>query len=133
MLFPLFDRFANNIKRANLDGSNVEIVVKDTEYPVDLLIDFDTRLIYWTSRDPGGVLRADLDGREIDGTTLTPIVTGLSNPIGITMDREKKKLYYTEVIISPPSGYIWESDMDGSHARKIVATPLPLGVFYAAE
>jgi sugar lactone lactonase YvrE len=126
------DRFANNIKRANLDGSDVEIVVKDTEYPVDLLIDFKTRLIYWTSRDPGGVLRADLDGLEIDGTTLTPIVKGLSNPIGITMDRERRKLYYTEVIISPPSGYIWESDMDGSNARKIVPTPLPLGVFYTA-
>jgi DNA-binding beta-propeller fold protein YncE len=127
------DRFANNIKRANLDGSDVEIVVKDTEYPVDLLIDFETRLIYWTTRDPGGVLRADMDGSEIDGKTLTPIVTGLSIPIGITMDRESRKLYYSEVIMSPPSGYIWESDMDGNHARKIVATIQPLGIFYTAE
>ncbi len=127
------DRFANNIKRANLDGSDVEIVVKDTEYPVDLLIDFETRLIYWTTREPGGVLRADMDGSEIDGKTLTPIVTGLSIPIGITMDRENRKLYYSDVILSPPSGYIWESDMDGSHARKILATLKPLGVFYTAE
>jgi len=127
------DRFANNIKRANLDGSDVEIVVRDSDYPVDLLIDFETRLIYWTTRDPGGVLRADMDGSEIDGKTLTPIVTGLSIPIGITMDRENKKLYYSEVIMSPPSGYIWESDMDGNHARKIVATIQPLGIFYTAK
>jgi len=127
------DRFANNIKRANLDGSDVEIVVKDTEYPVDLLIDFETRLIYWTTREPGGVLRADMDGSEIDGKTLTPIITGLTIPIGITMDRENRKLYYSDVILSPPSGYIWESDMDGSQARKILATLKPLGVFYTAE
>jgi len=37
------DRYANNIKRANLDGTDVEIVVKDTEYPVDLAIDFKSR------------------------------------------------------------------------------------------
>lgn len=90
-------------------------------------------MIYGTTRDPGGVLRADMDGSEIDGKTLTPIVTGLSIPIGITMDRDNKKLYYAEVIISPPSGYIWESNMDGSHARKIVATQKPLKVFYTAE
>jgi DNA-binding beta-propeller fold protein YncE len=127
------DRFANNIKRANLDGSDVEIVVKDTQYPVDLAIDFDTRMLYWTARDSGGVERAEMDKNNIDGKALTRIVTGLSNPIGITIDRVNKKLYYTEVIIQPQSGYIWESDMDGSNARKILATPLPLGVFYADE
>ena len=127
------DRFANNIKRANLDGSDVEIVVRDTEYPVDLLIDFETRMIYWTTREPGGVLRADMDGSEIDGNTLTPIVTGLTIPIGITMDRENRKLYYSDVILSPPSGHIWQSDMDGSNVKKILATLKPLGVFYTSE
>ena len=55
-----------------------------------MLIDFETRLIYWTTRDPGGVLGADMDGSEIEGKILTPIATGLSIPIGITMDRETK-------------------------------------------
>ncbi|MEP4147073.1 MAG: hypothetical protein ABJL54_07605 [Halioglobus sp.] len=127
------DRFANNIKRANLDGSDVEVVVKDTDYPVDLLIDFDTRLIYWTSREPGGILRADMDGNDIDGKALQPIITGLSVPIGISMDRENRKLYYSDVIMSPPSGFIWESDMEGNHARKVVQTLKPLGIFYTPE
>jgi DNA-binding beta-propeller fold protein YncE len=127
------DRFANNIRRANLDGSDVEIVVKDTEYPVDIVIDFDTRILYWTARASGGIVRVDMDKNDIDGKSLTPIVTGLSNPIGITIDRVNKKLYYTEVIFKPQSGYIWESDMDGNNARKILATPLPLGVFYTAD
>jgi sugar lactone lactonase YvrE len=127
------DRFANNIKRANLDGSDVEIVVKDTDYPVDLVIDYATRLIYWTAREAGGVLRAEMDQNNIDGKTLKPLVTGLSNPIGVTLDRENKKMFYTEVIISPPSGHIWRSELDGSNASKIATTPLPLGIYFALD
>ena len=124
------DRYANNIKRANLDGTDVEVVVKETEYPVDLAIDFESRLIYWTAREAGGVYRANVDGNDIDGASLIPIITGISAPIGVTIDRKNNKLYYTEVIISPPSGHIWESDMDGSNAKKIATTPLPLGLYF---
>ena len=127
------DRYANNIKRANLDGTDVEIVVKDTEYPVDLAIDFNTRSIYWTAREAGGIYRADVDGNNIDGTSLTPIITGILAPIGLTIDRENSKLYYTEVIISKQSGHIWQSDMDGGNARKIATTMMPLGLFYIVE
>ena len=127
------DRYANNIKRANLDGTNVEMVVKDTDYPVDLAIDFKTRLLYWTARKSGSIYRTDVDGNDVDGTGLTPIITGIQAPIGVTIDRENNKLYYTEVIFSPPSGHIWQSDMDGSKARKIVTTQMPLGLFYIKE
>ena len=105
-------------------------MVKDTEYPVDLAIDFNTRSIYWTAREAGGLYRADVDGNDIDGTGLTPIITGIQAPIGVTIDRENNKLYYTEVIVSEQSGHIWQSDMDGSNARKIATTKMPLGLFY---
>ena len=127
------DRYANNIKRANLDGTDVEMVVKDTEYPVDLAIDFKTRSLYWTAREAGGLYRADVDGNAIDGSSLTPIITGIQAPIGVTIDRENDKLYYTEVIVSEQSGHIWQSDMDGGDARKIAATMMPLGLFYTVE
>lgn len=127
------DRYANNIKRANLDGTDVEMVVKETEYPVDLAIDFKTRSIYWTAREAGGLYRVDVDGNDIDGSSLTPIITGIQAPIGVTIDRENDKLYYTEVIVSEKSGHIWQSDMDGSNARKIATTMMPLGLFYTVE
>ena len=127
------DRYANAIKRANLDGTNVDIVVKDTEYPVDLAIDFKTRSLYWTAREAGGLYRADVDGNDIDGTRLTPIITGIQAPIGVTIDRENNKLYYTEVIVSEQSGHIWQSNMDGSKARKVATTMMPLGLFYVAK
>ena len=98
-----------------------------------MLIDFEKRTLYWTKREPGGVLRADLDGTDIDGTTLTPIVDGLDISIGISMDRENRRLYYADAIISPPSGYIWESDMDGNNARVILETVKPLGISFVPE
>jgi sugar lactone lactonase YvrE len=127
------DRYANNIKRANLDGNDVEIVVKDTEYPVDLLIDFESRTLYWTAREVGGVYRVNMDKKDIDGGSLSPIITGVSAPIGITMDPNKRRLYYTEVLVSEASGAIWESDMDGSNAKKIATTALPLGLFFTTK
>jgi sugar lactone lactonase YvrE len=127
------DRYANTIKRANLDGSDVEVVVKDTEYPVDLLIDFESRTLYWTAREVGGVYRVNMDKNDIDGAGLSPIITGVSAPIGITMDPDKRRLYYTEVLVSEVSGAIWESDMDGRNAKKIATTALPLGLFFTAE
>jgi sugar lactone lactonase YvrE len=127
------DRYANNIKRANLNGSDVEVVVKDTEYPVDLLIVFESRTLYWTAREVGGVYRVNMDKNDIDGASLSPIITGVSAPIGITMDPNKRRLYYTEVLVSEVSGAIWESDMGGSNAKKIATTALPLGLFFTAE
>ena len=128
------DRFADNIRRANLDGSSVEIVVHNTDYPVDLVIDIESRTLYWTARYPGRVMSMPLDASNVDGETLAPIVTDLNDPIGISIDRERNKLYYTDTIIEPPgAGYIWESDMDGGNAKQVLATPLPLGVFYTPE
>lgn len=125
------DRFANNIKRANLDGSDIEMVVRDTEYPVDLALDFDNRLFYWTARKAGCLYREKMDVAEIDGKNLTPVVTGLHAPIGVCLDHEKKRLYYTDVVF-PASGLLWESDLDGSNPRKIVTAPLPCGLYFVS-
>lgn len=125
------DRYANNIKRANLDGSNVEIVVRDTEYPVDLAFDLNKRVFYWTARKAGCLYVADMDKTGMDGASFSPIVTGLHAPIGVCLDPENKKLYYTDVIF-PASGLLWESELDGSNARQISMQPLPCGLYFVA-
>ena len=123
------DRYANNIKRANLDGSDVEIVIRDTEYPVDLAFDLDNRVFYWTARKAGCLYRAEMDGNDIDGASLSPFITGLHAPIGVCIDRENNRLFYTDVIF-PRSGGIWEADIDGSHARQIATASLPCGLYF---
>jgi sugar lactone lactonase YvrE len=124
------DRYANDIKRANLDGSDVEVVVRDTEYPVDLALDLERRVFYWTARQAGGLYRTEMDGNEIDGASLSPIVTGLHAPIGVALDRENDRLFYTDVITSSQSGAIWVSDFDGRNAKQIATTSLPLGLCF---
>jgi sugar lactone lactonase YvrE len=124
------DRYANDIKRANLDGSDVEVVVRDTEYPVDLALDFDSRTVYWTAREAGGLYRADMDKTDIDGASLSPIITGLSAPIGVTLDRENGRLFYTDVIVASQSGAIWEAGLDGRNPKKLATTSLPLGLYF---
>jgi DNA-binding beta-propeller fold protein YncE len=127
------DRYANNIRRANLDGTTVEVVVKDTKYPVDLAFDLASRSMFWTTREAGGVYRVNMDKNDIDGASLNPIITGLHAPIGVTTDRKKGKLYYTDVIVASQSGAIWESDLDGSNAKQLTTTSLPLGLFFTTE
>ena len=122
------DRYANDIKRANLDGSDVEVVVRDTEYPVDLALDLDKRVFYWTARKAGALFRGELDGKETDGASLSPIITGLNAPIGVVLDGENGKLYYTDVIV-PDSGSIWVADIDGSHAKQLTTACLPCGLY----
>lgn len=124
------DRFANVIKRANLDGSDVEIVVKGTEYPVDLAFDFDSRTMYWTAREAGCLYRADMDLNDIDGTGLSPIIAGLNAPIGVTLDRQNGRLFYTDVLLASQSGAIWEADLDGQNPKKIAVTSLALGLYF---
>lgn len=125
------DRYANNIKRANLDGSDVEIVVRDTDYPVDLAFDLDKRVFYWTARKSGCLYVADMDKTEMDGASFSPIVTGLHAPIGVCLDHENKRLFYTDVIF-PASGALWESELDGSNPKRIAAAPLPCGLYFVA-
>jgi len=125
------DRYANDIKRANLDGSDVEVVVQNTEYPVDLALDLENRVMYWTAREAGGLYSAGMDENETDGAGLTPIITGLHAAIGVTLDRENGKLFYTDVITASKSGGIWVAELDGSHAKQIATTSMPLGLYFA--
>ena len=127
------DRYANNIRRSNLDGSGVELVVRDTNYPVDLALDLKNRFMFWTGRQDGTVFRTPMDENNQDGNKIAPIVSGLSAPIGMGIDRKNDKIYYTEVFIKEHSGAIWRADLDGGNATKLRTTALPLGLFFAPQ
>ena len=125
------DRYANNICRSNLDGSGVELVVRDTNYPVDLALDLKNRFMFWTGRQDGTVFRTPMDENNQDGGKIAPIVSELSAPIGMGIDHKNDKIYYTEVFIKEHSGAIWRADLDGGNATKLITTALPLGLFFA--
>jgi hypothetical protein len=91
------------ILRADLNGGNVTTIVPagGTFTPKQLKIDDKHRKLYWSDREGMRVMRANLDGSQIE----TLIVTGSSDAdrkdqsrwcVGIALDVERGKLYWTQ-------------------------------------
>ena len=93
-----------SIERANLDGSDVTHIVRpgDTFTPKQLQLDEKNRKLYWCDREGMRVMRANLDGSNIE--TLVDTSEGDSRPgkdikkwcVGIVLDVEAGKLYWTQ-------------------------------------
>ncbi len=81
------------IRRANLDGSNVQLVRELTDVPLDLAIDAVNGTLYWTERTSfgGQILRLNVDGSNFKANFL-----GTDSPNGIAVDITNEKLYWTE-------------------------------------
>jgi hypothetical protein len=93
-----------SIERANLDGSNVTHIVPPggTFTPKQLQLDEKNRKLYWCDREGMRVMRANVDGSNIE--TLVDTSEGDSRPgrdikkwcVGIVLDVEDGKLYWTQ-------------------------------------
>jgi DNA-binding beta-propeller fold protein YncE len=93
-----------SIERAKLDGSNVTHIVPPggTFTPKQLQLDKKNRKLYWCDREGMRVMRANLDGSNIE--TLVDTSEGDSRPgkeirkhcVGIALDVEGGKVYWTQ-------------------------------------
>jgi hypothetical protein len=93
-----------SIERSNLDGSNVIHIVPSggTFTPKQLQLDEENRKLYWCDREGMRVMRANLDGSNIE--TLIDTSEGDTRPgkvikkwcVGIALDVEAGKLYWTQ-------------------------------------
>jgi hypothetical protein len=93
-----------SVERANLDGSNVIHIVPPggTFTPKQLQLDERNRKLYWCDREGMRVMRANVDGSNIE--TLIDTSEGDSRPgkdikkwcVGIVLDIEAGKLYWTQ-------------------------------------
>jgi len=91
-----------SIERADLDGSNVTHVVRpgDTFTPKQLQLDRKNRKLYWSDREGMRVMRANLDGSNIE--TLVDTSQGEARPgkdarkwcVGIALDIAGGKFYW---------------------------------------
>jgi len=102
----------SNIKRANLDGSDVTLVVNQNSAIRGLALDLENNKLYWVDlRNDGKIYRADLDGENIE-----LIVDGEGNEntngaLDIALDLENEKIYW------PVIGAIMRSDLDGENVE----------------
>jgi hypothetical protein len=92
-----------SIERADLDGSNIKNIVPPggTFTPKQLQLDKRNGKLYWSDREGMRVMRANLDGSDIE----TLIETGHGEAdrrdarnwcVGIALDVERGKLYWTQ-------------------------------------
>ncbi len=98
-----------SIERADLDGSNAEILVAELLDPKGIHIDETGRKMYWTELDR--IRRSDLDGSDDE-----VLVEELSHPYGIEINGLRGEMYWRD------RNGVQRADLDGSNAEVLVGT-----------
>jgi hypothetical protein len=93
-----------SIERADLDGKNRKTIVPEggTFTPKQLHLDKENGKLYWSDREGMRVMRANLDGSQIE--TLVDTSRGDARPgrdarkwcVGITVDPKRRQIYWTQ-------------------------------------
>jgi sugar lactone lactonase YvrE len=111
---------------------DIELVYDGLPEPIDLEIDDDKRILYWTDRgDPprgNTVNRAPLDPRQ-DGSRDEPeiLLSHLMEAIGLALDRQGNRMFVTDL-----TGTIYAAHLDGSSPAALMVVQGNLsGIAYA--
>ena len=108
------DSYLDQIKRANLDGSDVELIVSlGNAYPQGIDIDQEHGKIYWIDSDLDEIRRANLDGSDIELID----TLGNADPQGIDIDQEHGKIYWVDSYLDE----VKRANLDGSEVESIVS------------
>ena len=100
---------SGRIRRANLNGTNVQLVRALTSAPQGLTVDASNGKLYLTNAW-GKVQRMNLDG-----TGFQPnLIVNLNSPQGVAVDVAAKRVYWTE------RSSIRRANLDGSNIQDVV-------------
>jgi sugar lactone lactonase YvrE len=81
--------------------------------PIDLDLDLQHRTMYWTDRSLNVIERAGMDlpsgQTAANRSDIVTLVSGLSTPIGISLDTSASTMYFTEL-----GGQIYRANLDGT-------------------
>ena len=119
---------SGKIKRANLNGTNVETIITNPDYAdeinyrvADVALDVEAGKIYWTEFDSspgsGKIKRANLNG-----TTIETLIEA-SRPEGFALDVEGGKIYWVE----DPLIFIRRADLNGTNIEVILTDDQYIG------
>ena len=87
------DRNADRIRRANVDGSQVEdLVASVVASPRAIALDTAASKMYWADAGTRKIQRADLDGANVEDL----VTQGLVTPSGIALDLNAGVMYWTD-------------------------------------
>ena len=104
----------SRIRRANLDGSQIEDLYRDQGSGINgLVLDVGSGKMYWTNQSADRIRRANLDGSQIED-----LVIQLDNPLSPALDVDGGKMYWIE------TGKIRRANLDGSQIEDLIITGL---------
>ena len=121
---------SGKIKRANLDGTNVENVFTNDNGIRDIALDIQNHKIYWVGWTHN-IKRANLDGTDVETiynpNALNPDkVERIHSPITIALDTSAKQIYWGNMW--PPWG-MTRANFDGTNIEDFTILPVDGGVF----
>ena len=100
---------SGKIRRANLDGSNVQLVKELTSVPRELTLDTVENKLYLTNAW-GKIQRMNFDGSGFQPN----LITGLNAPKHIAVDSTGGKVYWTA------PGSIWRANLNGKNREELL-------------
>src|SRR3954463_9439258 len=111
--------------------TDIEVWFDDLPEPIDLELDLESRVLYWTDRGnpPLGntVNRASIDAPASNGRAAESIVGDLMEGIGIALDVPGDRMFVTDL-----GGSVYSAKLDGSEKRALLFAQGNLwGVAYA--
>jgi hypothetical protein len=141
------DRFMGTIMRFGMDmppgenhlnRSDVEVLVAPRsadDRPIDIDLDLEKGQMYWTDRGVHQVLRAGLDGSNVE-VLIDSSKVAIKDPIGISLDLASRQMYWTDM----STHKVHRASVDGSDIQEIIGGSRllnglpygPLGIQYRA-
>ncbi|MHB1034571.1 MAG: hypothetical protein ACYC35_09115 [Pirellulales bacterium] len=114
------------VRRANLDGSNVEDIVKDLYGPArGIAVDPVAGKLYWSYVDPNidSLFAGMIKQSNLDGSGVQSVVSGLLSPYDVALDAIGKNLYWTDMepVRRIDNGIIQRSTLEGDKVETLVA------------
>jgi hypothetical protein len=115
------DYFYGEIRRANLDGSNVETLIAGLSSPNHVVVDAANGFLYFTHGlfTPSFVSRSNLDG-----SGFTTLVSGESGASGLALDAASGTLFWT----NDQGQSVRRATITGAGIATIVWSQSPLGI-----
>ena len=106
---------SSRLRRANLDGTNVQEIRSLTGVPRGIAVDSEDSKIYWTNS------RGQIQRANTNGTGLQNVITQLNTPTHIALDVTDQRFYWSE------SGRIRRANFDGRNRQVVAAASNPIG------
>ena len=117
---------SDSINRANLDGSDTELLVETVATdctgpgciaPEGIDLDLSAGKMYWGNRFSNGLMRANLDGTDVEVIVATPVEMR-----GVALDVKNGKVLWTD------TGKVQRSNLDGTDVEVVTVGTNPWGI-----